>query len=53
MPANEHLTMQIAKQIYGIDTASNYENWIGFYFEKWNSGFIEILGTNKFIQRLL
>jgi serine/threonine-protein kinase HipA len=23
MPANEHLTMQIAKQVYGIDTAEN------------------------------
>lgn len=23
MPANEHLTMQIAKQVYGIDTANN------------------------------
>ena len=23
MPANEHLTMQIARQVYGIETAEN------------------------------
>ena len=38
MPANEHLTMQIARQTFGIETAEKavvfFKNWETAYFTK-------------------